>query len=168
MPDDIDFDDMARRLEEHHAKKHAEEKKYQDRMAFISRVSNDLEATRRQIMVQIKEVEDAAAVRRIVKERGLLPGDTLVLRDGERTRDVTITAEMVYGVKALKPSLNVMLGEQALRMAEMTSAAYAYSGEVPEPKPKPVYTASSPGVCSECGMKTVVTRNGVDKCEACH
>lgn len=35
------------------------------------------------------------------------------------------------------------------------------------PKPKTVYTASAPGRCKECGLKTVLTRNEKDICQAC-
>lgn len=35
------------------------------------------------------------------------------------------------------------------------------------PPPKIVYTASAPGRCKECGLKTVLTRNEKDVCQAC-
>lgn len=40
-------------------------------------------------------------------------------------------------------------------------------GPVKEEAPKVVYTVANPGKCTECGLKTVVTRDDVDTCEAC-
>jgi hypothetical protein len=44
---------------------------------------------------------------------------------------------------------------------------YEQGAAVVAGSPRVEYTIAAPGKCNRCGMRTVVTRNGTDKCEAC-